>query len=205
MLKRSSQRPQFPLFQTPIDLAQGYWKRLLKKGDTVIDATCGNGHDTVTLAQLMEDLGGGNLIALDVQDAALEATKILCKEWFEPASRVQIDLLRQSHASFPEKLLPSSVALIVYNLGYLPGGDKSVTTLTSSTLQSIETALPLLREGGALSVTCYPGHEEGAKEEKNILEYVQKLPPEQWSCCHHKWINRRTAPSLLLIQKCSKL
>lgn len=201
MPKHSPLRPQFPLFQTPIDLAQGYWKRLLKKGDTVIDATCGNGHDTAALAKMLEDLGGGNVIALDVQNAALEATKTLCTEWFEPASKVRIELLLQSHASFPEKLLPSSVALIVYNLGYLPGGDKSVTTLTPSTLQSIESVLSLLREGGALSVTCYPGHEEGAREETNILEYVQKLSPDQWSCCHHRWINRRTAPSLLLIQK----
>lgn len=194
-------RTAFPLFQTPIDLAHGYWMALIKKGDCVIDATCGNGHDTAFLAATLESAGGGSLTAIDLQQAAIDEAAKRCSNWLLPSSAVQLTFLKHCHSTFPAHISPASAALIVYNLGYLPGGDKSVTTLTSSTLQSLQAALHLLKEGGVLSITCYPGHEEGKKEERLIIEFCETLQPERWSCCHHRWTNRRNAPSLLLIQK----
>ena len=200
MTSKPTGRQQFPLFQTPIDLAHDYWKRLLKMGDTVVDATCGNGHDTAMLASILESVGGGTIAAIDLQESAVNETKQRCASLNVP-SHVDCHFYTQSHVEFPSQILPGTVALIVYNLGYLPGGDKSITTLTSSTLKSLENALPLIKSGGVISMTCYPGHAEGKNEEKQILEFVENLPPEHWSCCYHRWLNRRQAPSLLLIQK----
>lgn len=201
MPAKTSNRLQFPLFQTPIDLAHQYWQKVLKQGDTVIDATCGNGHDAAALAEMLESCGGGSVVAIDLQHSAIEASKERCSKWLSSPTQVAITFINGSHTQFPQTVISGSIALIVYNLGYLPGGDKAVTTLTSSTLESLEKALELIRHGGAISITCYPGHEEGKREEERLLEFVAGLSPEKWSCCHHRWLNRRNAPSLLLIQR----
>lgn len=186
----------FQLFQTPLDLAHAYWKKLLVPGDLVIDATCGNGHDTLFLAKL-----NCSVIALDKQAQALQNTKELLSEHLDAAQLKQVQLFPQCHSSFPSKLSLGSISLLVYNLGYLPGGDKKITTESSTTLKSLQVGMTLIKPGGAISITCYPGHEAGKAEEEMLLHFTSSLDPKQWSCCLHRWINRRSAPSLLLLQK----
>lgn len=195
---------QFPLFQSHIDLAHSYWKQLIKHGDIVIDATCGNGHDTTELARILfenDEYPRGQLLAIDCQTEAIQATQHRLTSIFPGKIMDRISLLERCHSTFPESISIGSVALIVYNLGYLPGGNKALTSMSSTTLQSLQTALPLMKPGGCISITCYPGHEEGKHEEAVIKEFASTLSPSQWSCCHHTWLNRRQAPSLLVIQK----
>lgn len=187
-------RNPFPIFQSHLDLAHAYWKQLVRPGDTVVDATCGNGHDSLVLAQLSE-----RLYAMDIQPSAIAATKERL------SSFPQVKILLQSHTAFPEELRPESVTLLVYNLGYLPGGDKTLTTRSSTTLMSLIKALELIRPGGAISLTLYPGHLEGEEEERAILDWAAQLDPKQWSSCHHRWCNRKAAPSLLILQKAMAL
>lgn len=196
----STSRPLFPLFQTPIDLAHALWKRVIQKGDHAVDATCGNGHDTELLARLLDATGGGVLSAFDIQSAAIEETKKKCTAWLTPDSKVHISFYHQSHAAFPMTWSVGSIGLIIYNLGYLPGGDKSITTSSNTTIDSLHAALPLVRPGGVISITCYPGHAEGKKEEALVAAFAEELSPIEWSCCHHRWVNRRNSPSLMLIQ-----
>lgn len=190
-------RNQFPLYQSHLDLAHTYWKQLLQKGDTAIDATCGNGHDTLFLAELglLE-----KLYSIDLQSSALKkaASKI---ETLPVEMQKCVHWIEGSHAQFPSEIAKQSVKLIVYNLGFLPGGDKNLTTLLDTTLESVRNALELLAPGGVLSITCYSGHEEGAKEEKALENYLAELPPTEWSYSHLFWPNRRQAPSLILLQK----
>lgn len=191
----------FPLFQSHLDLAHSYWERLVEAGDNIVDATCGNGHDTLKLALLAFKGGDGRLWGLDIQQQALDSTQRLLAEHL-PAETIQrIHLRQQSHRSFPSEIGEASVKLVVYNLGYLPGGDKSITTSVKSTLESLEASKGLIQPGGAISITCYPGHEEGAKEQERILDLVSQWSPRIWNCTHHQWLNRRQAPSLLLIQR----
>ncbi len=192
---------QFPLFQSHLDLAHQYWETLVKKGDCVIDATCGNGHDSLFLAKLALCPKSGHLYALDKQKAAIESSKENLANHLDPRVYQRIAFAEGCHSTFPNEIQPHSVKLIVYNLGYLPGGDKSKTTKLDSSLVSIRNAQKLIANGGAISITCYPGHPEGKVEEDALLEYSQSLDPKQWSCCHHRWTNRKNAPSLLLIQK----
>ncbi len=191
-------KSKFFLFSSHLDLAHSYWKALLSPTDTVVDATCGNGHDTLQLAHLVPK---GNVFALDIQEEAIVSTQALLKKTLTEAQLSRVQVLKKSHATFPQELLPESVRLIVYNLGYLPGHNKSFTTEVSSTLISLQNALPLILSGGAISMTCYPGHAEGAKEEASLLETCARLDPTSWSVYHHKSINRIAAPSLLLIQR----
>ena len=195
-------RPQFPLLQSHLDLAHSYWKSILHPGDSVIDATCGNGYDTLLLAQLsLSHERRGSLVAIDMQHDAIESTKNRLATSLHPDLLELVSFKNQCHSIFPKEIKPETIQLIVYNLGYLPGGNKTLTTLTETTIQSITQALTLIKIGGAISMTCYPGHSEGVVEENAILEFASKLNPKEWSCCHHQWINRHQSPTLLFIQR----
>ena len=176
-----------------LTFAHNSWKKCVTPGDTVIDATVGNGHDTFFLAQLLK--GQGRLIGYDIQPQALAQTQKrlagLPDSW-----RGIVELREQSHAP----LFETEVKLIVYNLGYLPGGDKTLTTQTKSTVLSIQSALSCLTSDGSISITCYPGHAEGALEQAAIIEFLKTLPTDQWNVCHHAWINRPLSPTWIWLQ-----
>jgi hypothetical protein len=181
-------------------LAHTYWKGHLRPGDLAIDATCGNGHDTRLLAQLLLEHPDSQIIAFDVQKSALDQTSYLIKATIPESHFARVRLYQMCHADIDHILLPVPPRLIVYNLGYLPGGDKTLTTQTATTLRSLQKAASLLAPGGAISVTCYPGHPEGEKEERAILNWAQELPMTTWQVCHHRWINRPASPSLLWLR-----
>lgn len=182
-------RAKFPLFNSHLDLAHHWWQSIVTDQDWVIDMTCGNGHD----AKFLASLNPKRLVALDIQAAALEqAKKIL------PAN---VELLLVDHAEYPLQLDEESVKLAVYNLGWLPGSNKSCTTTCSSTLTSLERLYSKIKLGGMIFITCYPGHEEGKKEESALLKALSHLEPTEWSICHHQWLNRQAAPSLLILQR----
>ncbi len=192
-------RPQFPLFNTPIDLAHNLWKEILKPSDLVIDATCGNGKDSLFLAQILLPLKG-SLYCIDIQEKALENTKALLeRELLQFLPHVQF--YKQSHETLPPAPSSLLVKLIVFNLGYLPTGDKSITTQVDSTLLSLSNALTILSPGGLISITCYPGHLEGKNEQEALLKTLKKLDPLLWCFTTFFWSNRHSSPSLFLVQK----
>lgn len=196
-----SMRNSFPLFQSHLDLAHTYWSQLVTIGDAVIDATCGNGYDTLKLCQLALSPDKGRVYAIDNQPAAILSTRRYLSAHLDSELQMRVEFQQQCHSIFPYSIRPESIKLIVYNLGYLPGGDKKQTTRTGTTLQSLSHGQDLLQTGGVISITCYPGHPEGKKEQEVILEYVSQLSSKMWSCSHQIWHNRSNAPSLLLIQK----
>lgn len=183
------------IFSPHLILAKKLWREHLRPGDGAIDATCGNGNDTLFLSELLSAHPESYVYGYDLQSAAIESTRKLV-----PSERVR--LFRQSHETFGP--LPHPPRLIIYNLGYLPKGDKSIVTQTASTLKSVGEALSILAEGGALSITCYPGHDEGQKEEAALLDFLAKLPSSSWQVQHHRWLNRPRSPSLLWILKTSQ-
>jgi hypothetical protein len=208
-----------PNFSPHLTTAQAYWKLQLDtssqeaKSQWVIDATCGNGHDTLFLAQNLlknylpsHDDGSKNhsengIISLDIQKEAIESTWARLKENFDETQLDKIHLYQQSHASFPAIAFLHPIKLIVYNLGYLPGSDKKLTTLVDTTLTSLEQATQLIIPGGMISVMCYPGHPEGKLEEQALLNLTGNLPRKQYLVCYHQWINKSASPSLILIKK----
>lgn len=193
-------RSLFPLFSSSLECAHHYWKQLVQPGNWAIDATCGNGRDTLLLATILKELGGGfGVISIDIQETALHNAKLLTAQ--SPSLVPHIHFFLQSHEQFPSLAYEHPISLIVYNLGYLPGGDKKKTTFTSTTIASLLQAKDLLAPGGAISITCYPGHEEGKKEEESLVRLLSQFPQNQWHITHHLAVNRELAPSLLLLQK----
>ncbi|MCH9611241.1 MAG: hypothetical protein S4CHLAM81_01710 [Chlamydiales bacterium] len=157
------------------------WKQLILPGDLIVDATCGNGHDSLFILEQLNHTGF--LVAYDIQQAALESTQMRIGHF----SNYKLKL--QSHEFIEEE----GVRLICYNLGYLPGSDKSVTTMTKVTLNSLESAKKALLPGGLLSITCYPGHEEGSIESEAVRSWAKSQK------CQLEIIETRS-PFLLLLQ-----
>lgn len=180
-----------------LQLAHEYWAKLVQPGDTVVDATTGNGHDAAILASLALKESRGKLYLFDIQPQALTSTLERLKS-YPPGSIIACN---QCHAEIAKILQPSSCKLIVFNLGYLPGGNKSLTTQTNTTLQALSNALNCLCLGGAVSMTCYPGHPEGKREEAEVLSLCEKLDPKMWQVCSHRVINRTNYPHLVLINR----
>lgn len=151
-----------------LTLVKKYWTAHVRPGDTLLDATCGNGHDTLFLCSLLQ--GRGELIALDIQESALQNTALRLQTLPLEFQKTAY-LLKQCHSKLPKTKEPPH--LIVYNLGYLPGGDKNATTKTETTLESLQDALQILGPGGAISIMCYPGHEEGVKETEKVISFLK--------------------------------
>lgn len=180
-------------------LAKIYWRSHLKPGDIAIDATCGNGNDTFFLSQLLLSDPSSAIFSFDIQPEAIRNTEALLRRHLSPDHFRRVLLHRRSHLELNAIPLPYSPRLIVYNLGYLPGGNKKITTQTGTTLESVKLSLGILADDGALSIMCYPGHEEGSREEEELLSYVKTLSPKEWSVCHHRWLNKPRSPSFLWI------
>lgn len=180
----------FSHFSSHLELAHSLWKDFVRPTDIVLDLTVGNGYD----AQFLLELNPRKIIGIDIQEKALKNTR-------QRILSDKLELILADHASFPGTIADNSIRLAVYNLGYLPGSDKIITTLSERTLQSVELMLKKLATGGALSITCYPGHEEGRKEEETLLAWAKNLPGKQWQVTYTQWINRNKSPSLLWIIK----
>lgn len=182
----------------------------------MIDATCGNGHDSLLLGKLALTGSTGTLYCIDIQQEAIESTRraFYASENFSEELKScfpeRIKFVCGSHESFPEEVAPNSVALIAYNLGYLPGQRRNadeaafVRTEAATTLSSIGRASELLKEGGLLSVTAYPGHEGGEEELLAVQSRLAMLDADQWRVHSHAPLNRPLSPTLFLAFKIEK-
>ena len=172
------------LLRRPMPCAHDWISRVVLPGDTVVDATAGNGHDTVFLARLAGP--SGHVHAFDVQEEAIRSTR----ERLEAAGLFTsaIHLHPASHDRLAE-LVSGPVKAIVFNLGYLPGGDKKTVTRTGSTLAALEQAAALAAPNGLLSVMCYPGHEGGDTEAEAVEAFLSRLPHHSWRTGKYQLLN----------------
>lgn len=114
----------------------------VQKGDICIDATMGNGIDTEFLCELVSE--EGKVYAFDIQAQALANTK---KRLEERNLLHRAELILDSHANMGQ-YVSQEVACIVFNFGYLPGGDHNLATKAKSSIQAIEQGLLLLKKKG---------------------------------------------------------
>jgi len=185
-----------PLLRGPVPLSHLLIRRYVSPGDQVVDATCGNGHDTLLLAELVGPRG--RVWAFDIQQEALDAT---AARLAEAGGFDTVVLLHCGHEYMAERC-PAPVKAVVFNLGYLPGGDRTVVTRPESTRAGLEQSLEILEPGGIVLVTLYPGHEGGGQERIVLEERLSQLPPAGFHVWRMGQINvSTTAPYIILIQK----
>lgn len=172
------------LLSRPMTCTHDWISRVVLPGDTVVDATAGNGHDTVFLARLAAP--SGHVHAFDVQEEAIRATRKRLEEAGLLTPTVHLHLA--SHDRLAE-LVGTPVKAIVFNLGYLPGGDKKKATRTACTLAALEQAASLITPNGLLSVMCYPGHEGGDAEAEAVEAFLSRLPHHSWRTGKYQLLN----------------
>ena len=177
-------------------LAADVLRQAVQPGDAVIDATMGNGHDTLFLCELVGPRG--RVYAFDVQRQAVENTGARL-EAAGVGERAALYCLGHEHMA--EKV-SEPVAAAVFNLGWLPGADHGVTTRWETTRTAVESALTLLRPMGVLVICAYPGHAEGDRERAELTNMLSALPPQQYNALHQAFLNAgHGAPECFVIQK----
>lgn len=168
----------------------------LLPGDSAVDATVGNGKDTEALCRIVGP--GGQVYGFDIQSEALERARSLLEE---AVPETPCLLIHESHSSLKTHIT-HPVDLVLFNLGYLPGGDKQITTKADSTLEAMTAALELLKTGGKLAAVLYPGHEAGMAEAKAVIQWSSGLNQRLFSSLLLTYTNQiNNPPQLLLIEK----
>ena len=170
----------------------------LRPGDYAIDATAGNGHDSLLLAQGVGKIG--KLYAIDVQAAAIDATR---ERLHKLGCLDQAELQQGDHATLLENLAqesPRTAHAIVFNLGYLPGSDKTVQTQAGNTVAALDASARLLAPNGLLFVTAYRGHSGGATEADAVALWMRAQESAGWQLeCHDPDSTRNSLPPVLWI------
>lgn len=158
-----------------VKLAQQLVSKHLSDGDIAVDATVGNGHDTLFLAQSVGN--NGKVYGFDIQQAALDN----CYQRLEQHHLNQhVSLIHAGHETMPvvlpEDVGDDAVKAIMFNLGYLPGGDKSLTTQSATTLSALNSAVQILAPQGIITILAYNGHSGGKAETESVKDWVHTLP-----------------------------
>jgi hypothetical protein len=155
----------------------------------------GNGHDTLWLSNKVGE--NGKVYAFDVQQAALDSSERLLSESGCPKNYT---LILDSHANV-ENYVKEHICAGMFNLGYLPGSDKKITTLRKSTMAAVEAAIRLLEDDGGLLIAVYPGHEEGTLEVLMLDEYFKTLDRKKICVSNLQIVNSPTTPFFFLVEK----
>ena len=159
------------------------------KDMVAVDATCGNGKDTLFLAQHCLKVYG-----FDIQKQAIENTEALLRE----NGMTNYQLFNDSFSRM-EELVPEGVDIIVFNLGYLPGGDKNITTTAEETLKGLKAALAILKPHGTISMTLYWGHPQGKIEREAVLEYCRGLDGKAYHITYLSLPNQDNCPPEIIL------
>lgn len=152
-------------------LAHEFIATHVQEGDVAVDATVGNGHDTLFLAGRVGV--AGLVYGFDIQPRALHAARARLRAVNQEA---RLRLLLAGHETMREHIEAphqGRIAAAMFNLGYLPGGDKQVMTLATTTLTALDAALELLAPGGGLSILAYPGHPGGEAEYLAVARWLE--------------------------------
>lgn len=173
-----------------------FLEKIVKKGDVVIDATMGNGYDTVYLGNLVGE--NGKVYAFDVQEEAIVSTR---KKVIRDNMEERVELILDGHENL-DKYVKEEVGCVVFNLGYLPRAKHVIITKPDTTLQAIQKSLELLKPNGIISIAAYIGHEGGLDEKNHICEYLNKLDQNKYNVLHMEFTNQiNNPPQLILVEK----
>jgi predicted methyltransferase len=172
----------------------------VRAGDTVIDATVGNGVDTLFLANLVGDRG--LVYGFDIQEDAIAKTAARLQEHGTYHVNRIVQLIHDGHEkmlNYVEQSQRGSVAAAMFNLGYLPGSDHMhIITKAETTLVALHSALSLLRAGGVVTLVLYPGHDGGSDEALQVERSVSELSSQEFDVLCYRMLNRRGRPPYLL-------
>lgn len=175
----------------PLEMAHDFLAQVITKDDVVVDATMGNGHDTLFLAKLAKQV-----YAFDIQEQALQKTSKRIQE----AGLTNVDLILQGHETVDQFV--TEVKAAIFNLGYLPSADKSIITQPQTTIEALEKLCQMLVKGGRIAIMIYYGHEGGDIERDAVMDYISQLPQQEYTATIYRTLNQiNNPPFLVMIEK----
>jgi len=175
--------------QNALGLSHKFIFEHVKTGDVCIDATAGRGRDTLFLCQLVGETG--RVYAFDVQEEAIKSTKELLS-----ANGAQATLILDCHSKMDRYVEKAAVDAIMFNFGWLPGGDHSKFSHGNTSRLAIEKGLELLKPGGVMSLCIYCGKETGFEEKDTLLSFLKTLDQKKYSVLLNDYINRGGNPPI---------
>jgi predicted methyltransferase len=167
-------------------------RKVVKEGDYVIDATAGNGNDTAFLASLVGP--SGLVYAFDIQEPAIENTRIRIKE---KGYEERVKLIKDGHQNM-DQYVKEKVNAVMFNLGYLPGGDHSIATIGETTIAAINKSMELLRQGGVITIVVYYGGDSGFDEKNQVMEYIETIDFKRFTVMKTEFVNQPNCPPILV-------
>ena len=179
-------------FENAVGYVHSVLAQSLSIGDVAVDATIGNGWDTAFMADIVG--GEGVVYGFDIQPVALEVTRVRTE-----ASTADVRLFLKGHEYMSDLIAAEhrgNVKAITFNLGYLPGGDKDITTHAESTVVGLEQARELLAPGGVVTVVCYR-HTEGERELGLVRSHLSTLPQKLYTVVESAFINQHRLPPIV--------
>lgn len=183
-----------------LPFAHSLLEAVINEGDITVDATVGNGHDTYVLAKLVGS--SGKVYGFDIQVDALESARLRIKE---NNLEERVELFLKSHDQI-EATIPTEfykkVKAAIFNLGYLPGGDKTIVTTPNSTISAVKQLQHIMQPGGIIILVVYHGHPEGEIERDHLLQYVRTIDQKQAHVLQYQFLNQvNHAPFVIAIEK----
>lgn len=162
----------------------------IQNGSICVDATAGNGNDTVFLC---EHAGmDGKVFAFDIQEAAIENTKKRVKE----SGYQNAEIIFDSHVNMKKYLEEKSVDCILFNFGYLPGGNHAIATKASTSIEAIKEGLDCLKKDGIMGLCIYSGKDSGFEEKEAILNYLKQIDSKKYLVLVTEYYNRVNHPPI---------
>lgn len=178
--------------KNPLQLSHEFLSEVLTKDSIAIDATMGNGHDTLFLAQQSQ-----KVYAFDIQEKAIENTQQL----LEKSHVSNACLILDGHEQL-DQYVTEKITAAIFNLGYLPSADKNIITKPETTIIALQKILHHLKVGGRVSLMIYYGHEGGQTEKEAVVNFVTKLNQQQFTVMLYKSLNQvHYPPFLIMIEK----
>lgn len=175
-------------------LIEFYITYYIGKANICVDMTCGNGNDSKFI---LENLSPKKLYAFDIQEKARESTFYTLKDL--NLSNFTFILDNHKHV---KKYIEDKVDFAIYNLGYLPSGDKNITTLAKDVLSSLNELMTMLNKNAKIIVTFYPGHDSGKLEADIILDFFESLPQKDYVITKFDFINQKNNPPFVVMLEC---
>lgn len=185
------------MLKRPLLFSHDLIKEAVDEGDYAIDATLGNGHDTLFLAELVGSTG--KVFGFDIQKQAIDSTT---ERLAENNLLQQVELIHDGHEQMASYIPEDKkVSAVMFNLGYLPKGDKAIVTKAETTVAAINQALSLVKKDGVISIMVYYGHPGTNGEKEAVDELVRGIPQDDFEVLSYKFVNQINNPPYLYLIK----
>jgi tRNA A58 N-methylase Trm61 len=184
------------MLERVLPFARTLLSRAISPGDIAIDATVGNGHDTSFLAKLVGE--NGHVYGFDIQQQAIDATE---KKLKEAGILNRASLFLTGHENVKTCIPENETRMLggaIFNLGYLPGGNKEIVTNANTTIHAVEQLISMLKVEGVVVLVIYHGHPEGMVERDQLLSFVQQLDQKEVHVLKYEFLNQRNNPPFII-------